>query len=133
MGNEEKIGTLALTELQGQRSNVALIQRFILRDKAGPVFESSGDRVVIGTHGSCDAKFDDQTMSRFHAEITIDGGIATIRDLGSRNGTRVDGVRVALSQLHEGATCALGALVSRSRPATRRARSSSPSATVWGA
>lgn len=34
---------------------------------------------------------DDPSVSRRHARITVDGGRATIRDLGSKNGTLVNG------------------------------------------
>ncbi|MEY2795366.1 MAG: Sporulation kinase, partial [Planctomycetota bacterium] len=37
----------------------------------------------------------DSTVSRRHAELTPDDGRWTLRDLGSRHGTRVNGVRIA--------------------------------------
>ena len=37
----------------------------------------------------------DGTVSRRHAELTPDDGRWTLRDLGSRHGTRVNGVRIA--------------------------------------
>jgi DNA-binding NtrC family response regulator len=47
-------------------------------------------------------------MSKFHCEIRIANGAATIRDLGSRNGTLVDHVRVIEAPLRDGASLTLG-------------------------
>jgi pSer/pThr/pTyr-binding forkhead associated (FHA) protein len=38
---------------------------------------------------------DDAGVSRRHARIVVDGGRATLEDLGSKNGTFVNGTRVA--------------------------------------
>jgi transcriptional regulator with PAS, ATPase and Fis domain len=46
------------------------------------------------TLGRSEAGIDDARMSRQHAEARFDGKIWRIRDLGSRNGTFVDGVQV---------------------------------------
>jgi transcriptional regulator with GAF, ATPase, and Fis domain len=54
---------------------------------------------------------DDPTVSRVHAELQFrDDGI-WVRDLASRNGTYVQGVRVEGAQLTEGAKLRLGAAV----------------------
>jgi transcriptional regulator of acetoin/glycerol metabolism len=61
-------------------------------------------RLVIGREG--DLTVDDERASREHAELRRSGGRFTVRDLGSKNGTFVDGV------LTEGATpAAPGAIV----------------------
>ncbi len=90
----------------------ALVRRFQLRVIDGPdrdrCFTSHGARMVLGTHDSADFRFADPTMSRFHCEIVIADGGAQVRDLGSRNGTEVDGVRVIAAHLRDGATLGLG-------------------------
>ena len=51
------------------------------------------------------------SVSRHHAAITIDGDNATIKDLGSKNGTRLDGKRIEQSvPLREGAIVTIGAV-----------------------
>jgi DNA-binding NtrC family response regulator len=60
--------------------------------------------VVIGRDASCDIVIDDTAASRRHARISHRDGLFAIADLGSRNGTRVDGDLVyeaALEPLHE--------------------------------
>jgi sigma-B regulation protein RsbU (phosphoserine phosphatase) len=53
------------------------------------------ERLVIGRSRECDLILPDVLLSRHHAEIarTADGW--AVRDLGSRNGTRVNGERIA--------------------------------------
>jgi hypothetical protein len=56
---------------------------------------SRGGRVVVlGRSRDCDCVLSEPSVSRRHAELRRDGGRWLLRDLGSRNGTRVNGVRV---------------------------------------
>ena len=61
---------------------------------AGASFDAAADRIVIGTHESVTVRLGDRTVSRFHCEITRDHGQLLVRDLGSRNGTYIDGVAI---------------------------------------
>tara|TARA_B100001250_G_C19300271_1_gene571582 strand:+ start:62 stop:433 length:372 start_codon:yes stop_codon:yes gene_type:complete len=45
---------------------------------------------TLGRHPDSDLFFDDITVSRRHAEITIDSSGASVRDVGSLNGTYVN-------------------------------------------
>ena len=45
----------------------------------------------IGRDADCDVRLDDPLISRHHAEVTRRDDLWWVRDLGSRNGTRVDG------------------------------------------
>ncbi len=75
---------------------------------AGKAFVASGERTVIGTHETAELVLTDPTVSRFHVEIALSGGQAIVRDLGSRNGTRVDGVPVLVAPLATSAMLSLG-------------------------
>ena len=48
-------------------------------------------RLTIGRSSRNELQLGDFTVSKEHAEITVDGERVLIRDLGSRNGTRVNG------------------------------------------
>lgn len=48
----------------------------------------------IGRDATCEIQLDDPMISRQHAEVSHADGLWWIRDLGSRNGTLVDGQRV---------------------------------------
>ncbi len=53
----------------------------------------SGGRLVLG-RAALEPASADQRLSRRHAEVAVEGGVFRVRDLGSRNGTFVGGVRV---------------------------------------
>jgi FHA domain len=69
--------------------------------RAGESFEAIGDKALIGRSPECDVFLDDVTVSRRHAELTRDGKVFTIRDLGSLNGTFVNKRRIESSVLED--------------------------------
>jgi two-component system response regulator GlrR len=75
---------------------------------APSAWTSSGERCQIGSNPKNDVVLSDRTVSRFHAEIRIEEAGAKIKDLGSRNGTTVDGVQVQEAWLREGSTIRVG-------------------------
>lgn len=60
----------------------------------GTRWESKGERCSIGVHPSCDFILSDPAVSRFHCEIVSSEYRLRVRDLGSSNGTTVDGVEI---------------------------------------
>ncbi|MBX3269157.1 MAG: sigma 54-interacting transcriptional regulator [Sandaracinaceae bacterium] len=71
-------------------------------------YESTSTTCTIGAHARNDYVLPDPTVSRFHAEIEVSVRGARIRDLESRNGTFVDGVRVDAAWLGHGSTVRVG-------------------------
>jgi hypothetical protein len=61
---------------------------------AGQSFQPAEGTTLIGRSPECDIFLDDVTVSRRHAELTREGGVFTIRDLGSLNGTYVNRRRI---------------------------------------
>jgi pSer/pThr/pTyr-binding forkhead associated (FHA) protein len=55
---------------------------------------TDGARLTVGRSPSCDCVLPEDCVSRCHAELRRDGERWFLRDLGSSNGTRVNGVRV---------------------------------------
>jgi len=73
---------------------------------------SLGPDVTIGRGRQCEIPLDDPSVSRTHTRIFLDpSGVRWIADLGSRNGTFVDGVRVSRHQLRDGDRIQLGPAV----------------------
>jgi two-component system, NtrC family, response regulator GlrR len=94
------------------------VRRFRLTVVSGPGEgkrrESRADRCSIGHHPLNDLVVEDATVSRFHCEVVVDDdGRARARDLGSRNGTLVDGVPIVECFLHDGSTLSVGQVVVR--------------------
>jgi two-component system, NtrC family, response regulator GlrR len=75
----------------------------------GARYAATAERFTIGTSDQADLVIRDRSVSRFHAEVWIDNGRAAIRDLGSTNGTFVDGVAIVHAYLAPGQTIRAGA------------------------
>jgi len=65
-------------------------------------------RVGIGRHESNEIQLPSRAVSNFHAEILKEDGALVIRDLGSTNGTRVNGERVDRSRVSPGDSIRIG-------------------------
>jgi Protein of unknown function (DUF3662)/FHA domain len=52
---------------------------------------TAADTLTIGRQSDCDIVVNDTNVSRHHAEIRVEDGTAVLVDLGSLNGTRVNG------------------------------------------
>ena len=63
---------------------------------------------VIGRGSDADVVVDDPGVSRRHAEVRVSAGGARLVDLGSTNGTFVDGERVSSTDLFDGAVVTVG-------------------------
>jgi DNA-binding winged helix-turn-helix (wHTH) protein len=76
--------------------------------KRQPLPLTDGEHIA-GRDAECSLFIDASTVSRRHARITVVSGIATIDDLGSTNGTHVNGTRIyAPTRLAPGNEVALG-------------------------
>ena len=74
--------------------------------KTIPLYEGAN---VLGRDPASGIMIDHGTVSRRHAAVTIDGQTAVLEDLGSKNGTFLDGVRLAAPvTLADTATFVLG-------------------------
>jgi hypothetical protein len=69
-----------------------------------------GSRVLIGRSRECDIQLDDPNVSRRHAEVRREGHAWVVADLGSTNGIKVNGQRVAEAELHPGDEVSFGLL-----------------------
>lgn len=77
--------------------------------QAGMSFVISGNQVVIGREEGLDIVLQDPEASRRHARINWQGGRYTIEDLGSTNGTFVNGMQITIPQpLNPGDSIGIG-------------------------
>ncbi|MCC7540140.1 MAG: sigma 54-interacting transcriptional regulator [Deltaproteobacteria bacterium] len=98
----------------------------------GAVFTSASSRATIGSAPSNDVVLDDRTVSRFHCEIRLEPGGARLRDLDSRNGTLVDGVRANDVWLRDGSLLRVGRSVLSFRTSEDKARVRLSAACAFG-
>ncbi len=57
------------------------------------------EKLVIGRRESCDIVLRFGNVSGQHARLTLEQGYWFLKDLGSRNGTKVDGFRISRKRL----------------------------------
>jgi pSer/pThr/pTyr-binding forkhead associated (FHA) protein len=69
--------------------------------------------LLVGRHPECDVRIDLPKISRRHCCLALAYDRLLIRDLGSRNGVRVNGRIVDEAQLHSGDEVAIGPLLFR--------------------
>ena len=76
--------------------------------QTGNVFRLKGPVVTIGRDPANSIFLNDMTVSRSHARIEFTSSGAVIEDLGSLNGTWVDGAIVTSAVLRDGSTVQIG-------------------------
>ncbi len=74
---------------------------FVCRCTDAPllVFVVSDVITIVGRSSGCDYVLDHPSVSRRHAQLWVEEGQLHVQDLGSRNGTFVEGQRVQGSQI----------------------------------
>jgi pSer/pThr/pTyr-binding forkhead associated (FHA) protein len=70
--------------------------------------ELVGDVVTIGRSSSNDVVIDDPTVSAQHAALTKSESGYRVKDLGSTNGTQINGVSITDAELKDGAEVRFG-------------------------
>lgn len=75
---------------------------------AGKVKKFKGVRMVIGRTVGVDLLLSDQSVSRRHVELVQGEDGVLLKDLGSGNGTKVNGVKVAEKKLEHGDQISIG-------------------------
>ena len=109
MSDDEKRATEGLPSALPTRALVRECRLTVVGGAAdGTVHTLRGERTVIGAHPSADVELDDAALSKFHCEIRIADGTPVLRDLGSTNGSFVDGVPVIEAPLRHESMLTLG-------------------------
>jgi hypothetical protein len=85
----------------GQRPAWAVLRR------DGELVPITVNRAVVGRDSQCDAVLDHDQISRRHARIWTESGTVKVEDLGSSNGTGIDGSGVGSSPVE----CEYGSVI----------------------
>jgi two-component system response regulator GlrR len=93
------------------------VRRYTLQVVGGPLkgqaWKSSDSRTGVGSHPSNACVLAEPSVSRFHCELITDGAGLRVRDLDSRNGTLLDGVRIREAFAKSGSALRLGHTVAQ--------------------
>jgi len=81
------------------------------RRGCGQLIALPSGRLRLGRSWDAEGRIDDDSVSRLHAEISVEQGAFSIRDLGSANGTFLDDERVTCAALRDGSLVRLGGRV----------------------
>jgi len=83
--------------------------RFIVKTRGDErEFPLSPGLYIVGREGTCDLSLESSRVSRRHMSCTVKEDAVEVRDLGSRNGVYVGGVRVESATLQHGDKVTLG-------------------------
>jgi pSer/pThr/pTyr-binding forkhead associated (FHA) protein len=82
----------------------------------GPDIAVNRPLVIVGRHARCDARLESSRVSRRHCVLTEASGDVVIRDLGSTNGTWVNGRRVQRERLKPGDEVSIAHICFRLEP-----------------
>jgi len=104
---------LQTTEVTNRSGSTALREvrlrlRVVTGAEKGKECDATARRVSVGSHDQNDLVLTDSQVSRFHCEILVVGERYVVRDLGSTNGTKVDGTEILEAVLAPGAVIATG-------------------------
>jgi transcriptional regulator with PAS, ATPase and Fis domain len=116
--------TLPAESTQEGALRIGLALRWAFPSNRQPAVELNRSPLVLGRGDDCDVVLPSTAVSRRHAEIRRDGPLWIIRDLQSRNGVFVDGMRTDQAPLELGSVLRLGdwvAVVSSAAPANQAA------------
>ena len=76
-----------------------------------PPVELVKELTLIGRKEDCDLRLDHKSVSKLHCVLVKTDGLLLLRDLGSTNGTRVNGQRVRRAALLPNDTLAIAKLL----------------------
>ena len=74
----------------------------------GPSVQIDKPILLFGRHEECDVQLNSKKVSRRHCVLAQVGDVLIVRDLGSTNGVRINGERVAEGKLRPGDELQIG-------------------------
>ena len=107
---DRALGSAHSGELQGLTADLPAPRRRWrdLLPRARRLPPAIAGSLLLGRSSACQLVFEDDTVSRRHAELHVVDGHWMLRDLGSSNGTYVNGRRVTEAEVAAGDEIVLG-------------------------
>lgn len=97
---------LSNVEEQSRKANFVVLAG----QDIGRKYDVEKAETYIGRNESCEIYIDDEDVSRVHAKVTTEGDYVFIQDLGSTNGTLINGTKVQRHKLQDGDRVQIGNL-----------------------
>ncbi len=102
-------GDATVPDLMGAQKPAHPTLTIVKGPHIGETFELDSPIITLGRDPKNSVFLNDMTVSRHHARMDITNpSLATIEDLGSLNGTWVDGAIVSKASLRDGSTIQIG-------------------------
>ncbi|HVZ34451.1 MAG TPA: sigma 54-interacting transcriptional regulator [Polyangiaceae bacterium] len=127
------------TRLHGSFDPSPVPEPFVLTVVKGPdqgqsfsLDGSQPSRLLLGQGPACDIRLTDRTVSRRHVGLDVEGGRVRVSDLGSKNGTKINGVKIVEGWVQGGETIQAGSTLFRLDSQPSGAKVALSSATSWG-
>lgn len=95
-------------DLMRRADSSAPVLTIIKGPQSGASYPLEGSEISVGRDPKNVIFLNDMTVSRSHAKIIVNAQGAMVEDLGSLNGTWVDGAIVNAAPLHDGSTLQIG-------------------------
>jgi predicted Zn finger-like uncharacterized protein len=108
MGKSGSVPEASLPQLAPLPANRRYSLAVILGANSGQIYQLSRPRVILGRGAGCDIQLPDSEVSRRHAMLEVRDDAATLVDLGSTNGTYVEGVRIDVTNVNSHQEFSLG-------------------------
>ncbi|HXN32057.1 MAG TPA: sigma 54-interacting transcriptional regulator [Polyangiaceae bacterium] len=128
-GDASEIATRAVAP----RETKVGVHIVVLSGSAKGTSRPLGDKVRVGKAQDNELVLDDDTVSRHHCELTRANDGVHVRDLGSTNGTRVQGARISEAIVQPGTVLKVGEVEIALRPAARNVEVMPSDKTWFGA
>lgn len=106
--DSDKTAIHAVPQLDGEPAERSAALICISGRSIGQMFVISADEMTIGRAPECEVFLDDEGVSRHHAKVIRKADTLIVMDLGSTNGTYVDGERIQVLTLEDGTKIQVG-------------------------
>jgi transcriptional regulator with GAF, ATPase, and Fis domain len=110
-GDPNDVATVSRPRFQPTETSTDFVLTIVEGPDRGKTFAVAGSqptRVLVGSGPACEVCLGDREVSRRHAAVDVTGRRLRITDLGSTNGTFVDGVAVVEAFLRGGEVVRIG-------------------------
>jgi hypothetical protein len=102
----------SLVEGEDQDATAGNRASLLIREDGGErTVPLTSDTVTVGRLADCDVVLKDKGASRKHAQLRLRNGVWSVTDLGSTNGTRLNGQTIQSRELSDGDKVTIGSTV----------------------